>query len=210
MGMRPIVVRQGDYLTQLAFRHGFNAEEVWNAGENSELRQHRANPEMLAPGDVLHIPDTPEDGPSLQIGSTNKYVAHVPKVRVVVELGDEDRVLPNEPYRVEGLGAPIAGRSNAEGHVELNVPVTTREVLIVLPEHDAIIPVFVGDLDPINALSGVRQRLRHLGYYELGSEAVEPEADTSAIRRFQRDRQLPVTGELDDRTRDALRDAHRS
>lgn len=210
MGMQPYVVRQGDYLTQLAFRHGFDAREVWNASQNEALRRLRPDPEMLAPGDVLQIPDTPAAGPALRIGAANRYVARVPKVRVSIELGDESRALANEPYRVEGLGAPITGRSDGDGRVHLDVPVTTREVHIALPERGVVIPVMVGDLDPLETLSGVRQRLVHLGYYDLGGRPAEAEDDLAAVRRFQRDRQLPITGEVDDATRRALSEAHRS
>lgn len=210
MAMRPYVIRQGDYLSQLAFQHGFDADAVWNAPDNEALRRARPNRELLAPGDLLQIPVAPIEEPALEIGASNRYVARVPTVRVTLELGDEDRALANEPYRVEGLGRPISGQSDGSGHVEIEVPVTTREVHVALPGRGMVIPVQVGHLDPVETLNGVRQRLQHLGHYDLGGRPAEPEDDAVALRRFQRDRQLPATGELDDATRRALSQAHRS
>ncbi|MBK8252388.1 MAG: peptidoglycan-binding protein [Polyangiaceae bacterium] len=208
MGMRPYVIRQGDYLSRLAFRFGFKADDVWNASENEGLRRIRSNPEMLAPGDVLQIPDTPERGPSVRIGGNNRYKAEVPKVQVSLHLTDEGRAMANEPYRVEGLARPITGQSNGEGRVEFEVPVTSREVMVHLPNRHTSVPVRVGDLDPPNTESGVLQRLDHLGYYRPNSES--PDEGQNAIRRFQRDRGLPDTGELNEATRNAIMEAHES
>src|SRR5208337_3002899 len=57
MAMVPYVVRQGDYLAQIAFRRGFVADRVWSAPENATLREARKDPNILAPGDILHVPD---------------------------------------------------------------------------------------------------------------------------------------------------------
>jgi hypothetical protein len=210
MGTRPYVIRQGDYLTALAFRFGFDAQEVWGSADNEGLRARRPNPELLAPGDVLRIPDAPREGARVRIGTTNRYRARVPGVPIVLRLEDRGQPLADEPYRVEGLGAPREGRSGADGVVRFEVPATVREVRVVLPRRQAVVPVRVGHLDPIEERSGVRQRLEHLGYYfDMAGEPTR-ETDAVALRRFQRDRGLAATGELDDETRRALAEAHGS
>lgn len=208
MSRRPYVIRQGDYLTRLAFRFGFDADEVWNAPENEALRRARPNREMLAPGDVLSIPDAPREGPALRVGSNNRYRARVPVVPVKLRLRDGDQALANEPYRVDGLPRPVSGQSNGQGEIELEVPVTSREVQVTLTNRHTTVPVRVGDLDPPTTGSGARQRLDHLGYYRTQTNS--PEDDARAIRLLQRERGLPETGELDPATRDALSQAHGS
>ena len=59
MTMRPYVVRQGDYLTGLADRHGFDPKQVWEDQRNAELRAERPSPEVLAPGDIVFLPEHP-------------------------------------------------------------------------------------------------------------------------------------------------------
>lgn len=208
MSRRPYVIRQGDYLTRLAFRFGFDADEVWSAPENEALRRARPNREMLAPGDVLSIPDEPREGPALRVGGNNHYRARVPVVPVKIRLRDGDHPLANEPYRVDGLPRSISGQSDGEGQIEFEVPVTSREVQLTLTNRHTVVPVRVGDLDPPSTASGVRQRLDHLGYNR--TQAVGPDDDARALRMLQRDHDLPETGEIDEATRSALSGAHGS
>jgi hypothetical protein len=67
-------------------------------------------------------------------------------------------------------------------------------------------------MDPADEASGVRKRLENLGH--LPAAAVDPESEEillrCAIEAFQRARGIDPTGELDDRTRQELLDAHGS
>ena len=56
MEMRPYVVRQGEHLAGIAARYGFDPQPVWEHEANSELREQRRDPQILAPGDLLYIP----------------------------------------------------------------------------------------------------------------------------------------------------------
>jgi hypothetical protein len=51
--MQPYVVRENDFLLKIAFEFGFDADSVWNAPNNDDLRRLRPNPNQLFPGDVL-------------------------------------------------------------------------------------------------------------------------------------------------------------
>ena len=55
--MKPYVVKQGDYLLKLAHGLGFDADTVWNADENADLKAKR-DPNILCPGDLLYVPDS--------------------------------------------------------------------------------------------------------------------------------------------------------
>jgi hypothetical protein len=211
MAMQPYVIRQGDYLARLAHEIGFDADEVWNHESNRELRALRPNPQVLAPGDVLRVPDRPRTALSINAGGTHRYRGHVPRVGVRVVLQDGGRPLADEPYVVEGAGAPIEGRSDGQGLVRFEVPMHVREVLLPLPGRHVVLPVRVGYLDPVSDASGVRQRLRQLGYggqLGHGGEAGGHEGDRRAIAAFQSAHDLPVTGEADDATRAALARTH--
>lgn len=217
--MRPYVIRQGDHLTKLAAAMGFAAEEVWTDPANEGLRASRADSNMLAPGDVLWVPVTPKEGLPISPGGIRKFVATIPKVRVDVLLRDGVKVLGNEPYVLEGLSQPVMGTSDREGKLTILAPAHTREVSLRLPERGMVLPVRIGDLDPPEERSGVRQRLAHLGYHGLEpwtrSEGRREAADEEerlrrAIRRFQEDRGLNVTGDADEATRTALIAVHGS
>lgn len=218
--MRPYIVQHGDYLTELAFRLGFDGAEVWNAEENAGLRALRDNPNQLHPGDVLYIPaESTRSAVRAYAHVTNRYAATVPRVRVKVVLRTPEALLADEAYEVEGLPEKVTGTTGADGSVALELPLSVRVVSLYLPRVNAVFPVQVGELDPVTEPSGVRQRLEHLGYYgwAVGPGAMLPRAtrdydalDELAIAAFQRASRLAVTGLVDDPTRDALRAAHGS
>lgn len=71
----------------------------------------------------------------------------------------------------------------------------------------------IGELNPLHdapdgGVSGAQARLRNLGYDRGAIDGRAGPRTTSALRRFQRDHDLDVSGTLDDPTRSALQKAH--
>jgi peptidoglycan hydrolase-like protein with peptidoglycan-binding domain len=68
----------------------------------------------------------------------------------------------------------------------------------------------LGGLDPTSEVNGQQERLKNLGYDcgEITGETTDRTRD--ALRAFQKDHNLDVTGESDDRTIAALESAHGS
>ena len=205
----PYVVRQGDSLAKLAFVQGFDADEIWGLPENAAISGLRRDPNMLRPGDILQLPVRPKEALSLTAGTTNRYVANVPRVHVHLCLRDDaGNALGNEPYEIQGLGPARTGTSTAEGDVSFEAPVVTREVSLLLTERGITLPIRIGDLDPVEESSGVRMRLQHLGLLRAGDH--DDGALRSSVRAFQEAQGLPPTGQIDDATRTALITAHGS
>ena len=212
---RPYVVRQGDHLAKLAHTHGFDAEEVWGHEQNTDLRQLLRTPDVLAPGDILHVPVKPKEGLAFAAGTSNRYRAAVPKIKVSLTFKDEERVFSNEPFEVHGLGSEgthgqtSEGKTDANGRLNLELPVTAREVSIVFPNQNVAYDVRIGDMDPAAELSGIKKRLENLGYLprdcDLGTEDAYLVAALSA---FQKKHGLEGTGAVDDATKRALEEEH--
>ncbi|APR81838.1 Hypothetical protein A7982_07187 [Minicystis rosea] len=137
-------------------------------------------------------------------------MAQVPKVKIKVLLRRGRKVLSDQPYVVRGLpGDPMTGTTDGEGKVELQVPVTVREIVIILPEKKLSYPLLIGDLDPMSEESGVRKRLHNLGHLrEPKGDDDRPQSLARAVRAFQAENELEATGELDETTRDALERGH--
>lgn len=214
--MTPYIVRQGDYLAKLAFIHGFDADEVWSHPKNAELAKLRADPNILAPGDILHIPVKKKEGLSIRKGATNRYVAKAPKVRVCIAFKTADeQPLANEPYEIEGLGgteleSKVKGTTDENGNLQIDAPVHVRELSAYFPRLHRMFQIRVGDMDPIAEATGIRKRLRHLG---IGDERLvknleDPMVLSDAVASFQEAQGMSPTGELDADTRDALLKAH--
>ncbi len=228
MGMHTYVVRQGDYLTRLAAQRGFDADEVWNHADNAALRRRRPSPEVLAPGDLIRLPEREPRELRLRSRTKNRFRASVPRVEIRVTLTQGDQRLSNEPYVVEGVGAAsITGSSDGSGVVSVQVPVTTSALQLRLPNRSCVYPILVGHMDPLSEDSGLRSRLQHLGHLDgslreslsfgaLGTsaflrETIPGPADDAlpaALESFQRAHGLPVTGRADEATVAAIRRAH--
>ncbi len=199
----PYLVRQGDYVAALAARLGFDAQTVWLHERNATLRAKRKSASILAPGDVLYIPESNQAKAPLKPGTTNRYRARVPKARVEVALHGRgsDRRLANEPYELRGLGRDVIhGSTDAEGRLILSLPIHVRSVDVTFPGLGVRMPVQVGHLDPLDTPSGLEHRLEHLGYDLRDLQA--------ALRAFQRDMQLTETGAFDAATVSALESKH--
>lgn len=184
--MEPYVIRQGDYLLSLAYQFGFDADAVWNDPKNADLRQLRSNPNILYPTDLLYIPDpTPAPMTTLTVGTTNSFVASAPTVTITLTFSDTS--LASQAYTVRELEQLTGLTSDATGTVTFTIPVTLATATIVFTASGATYVVKIGNLDPIDTLSGVFQRLQHLGFIdddaECDSSNLEPVR--LALRNFK-------------------------
>lgn len=215
--MRPYVVRQGDHLSGLAARFGFDAQQVWQHADNEEVREARPNPEVLSPGDILFIPEPDPEPLPLEVHTTNRYAAPQPRIRLGLSLrGPGNEPLANEPYRLEGIPRPVTGNTDGDGFITDTLPAHTRSVRVVLPNlNDHTFLVQVGHLNPTDEPSGLEAQLRGLGYLpslagldEHHPRVADPDADAealqAAVRAFQRDHDIEETGEADAATIDAI------
>lgn len=215
--MRPYVVRQGDYLAQIAHRRSFSAEKVWNHPLNDALRMKRASPDILHPGDIVYVPDAREGWSPLPLttGGENPFTARIPTVEIKLVLERADRTpIANKPFRVEGMGQePFEGTTDGSGLALFAVPVHVREVGLSLDEDSLYYHVRVGNLDPADEASGAAKRLAHLGYLApINFDSLQPIAHdlAEAIASFQEAQGIRVTRYLDRATLDALVQAHGS
>ncbi len=88
------------------------------------------------------------------------------------------------------------------------MPRKARLILNPGTADEEIIPLGLGDMDPINTTNGVRKRLKNLGFYCADSgDEITPDLD-SALRKFQEAKSLTVNGQIDQTTKDALKQAH--
>jgi hypothetical protein len=211
--MRSYVVKQGDYLTKLAFEQGFDAAEVWNDGKNAELKGKRKSMDILCPGDVLYLPEPNTPTPEVQAQSSNSYASNVPVAPIRLRLTKAGEPIAGKEYRVEGLPSEVTGTTDGAGELSFEAPVTTREVTVVIESIGSRYHVAIGDLDPHDEITGVRMRLAHLGYMAGGLDAVgEPleQLTKFAVSAFQSAAGLEITGVVDEATLAALVERHGS
>lgn len=218
--MKAYIIGRGEDLRGIAARLGFDPDEVWNADENRELRERRHSPQVLAPGDVIFVPEAEQEDLAVTAKTTNEYVADVEYLLVRVQLAaGGSRPRGGEPYEVHGLREVITGTADGDGVIEVEVPAHARQVFLHFPDQGTTTRVRLGDLNPEDDDDGIRTRLFNLGYLPndemMGPRLARRQTPdqrrqdlADAVRHFQEEAGLDATGELDDATRAAIRERH--
>lgn len=202
------IVRRGDSLSSLAERYGFDPERIWTDPANSELCARRPDPEILAPGDRLVIPDKALREVKCETGRVHQF--RRVGVPAVLSLRILDMGVPrgNERYVLEVEGRRSAGKTDASGVLRHWVPPSARRAELFLGPEEQRFEIAIGAMAPIDEPTGVQKRLRNLGFDCGEAEGEDSPATRAALARFQESRGLPATGKVDVATRTALLEAH--
>lgn len=200
-------IRQGESVASLAAAAGHAPATLWQHPANAALREKRASMNVLSPGDEIFIPDVRAKSFGAETGKRYRFrlrgVPAVFRLRLLRD-GEPRRDLA---YRLEVAGAVIQGRTDARGVLVAHVPPDVREMRLFLDGERTPHLLRVGNLDPVDDISGLQQRLENLGVACVESGVLD-DGTRSALRRFQRLVGLAETGEPDAETRRRLQEAH--
>jgi hypothetical protein len=179
--VQPYVIKQGDYLALIGYRLGFDADTVWNDPSNESLRNQRSDPNVLFPGDVLYVPDPPvaaPSGTSLQTGSNNSFTSSAPTVQVSLKF--VDAALASQSVTIAELPEMTGLTTGGDGTLSLTLPVTLQSLSVVFANDGPTFLCQVGDMNPLDTVSGIAHRLQNLGY--LNPNEDDDGSDVDAIR----------------------------
>lgn len=209
------IVRPGDYLSKIAKQYRFTKwETIYYHPENADFRRKRPNPNVIYPGDRIHIPDVDrkiEPGATEQV---HRFRLEGDRLRLRIVIRDhEGRALANEPYLISLDREEIRGSTDAEGLLDEEIPIGVTSGRLRIERLDLDVPLRIGMLDPTDdgdagspIVTGAQGRLNNLGFFCGQVDGDEGPKTTAAVRSFQESvlgRREP-TGELDKETRDAL------
>jgi len=206
--MPKITASQGDSIPSLAQDNGHFWQKLWDHGENAALKAKRKNPNQLMEGDEVFIPELELKKESRGADSRHVFKRKgVPaKLKMQLFLLGEPR--KNEPYVLELDGKLITGNLDGDGKLEQFIPPNCKGGSLQLKGGKEIIPIKLGFLNPIDEISGVKQRLNNLGF-RCGSEDNElNDQAKAALKEFQAKHKLPESGELDAATKSKLQAMH--
>jgi N-acetylmuramoyl-L-alanine amidase len=147
-------------------------------------------------------------------GSSHRFSAEVPAHAIQLRLQSGGRAHPEEGYTALVDGRSITGTIGSDGMVTIPVRPTTRVVVLTIHErwddfeHDHVMHLRVGGLDPATSTTGVQARLSHLCFQPGRVDGELGPRTRDAVRRFQAAHGLELTGEVDDATRDRLVQEH--
>jgi hypothetical protein len=206
------VVKQGDCVESLAVTTGHFWQTLWNLPENAALKAARGSPNLLLPGDQLYVPEIRPIEVDAVTEERHRFVRKgVPsKLRLRIMQGNQPR--GSEPYQLVIDGTASQGTTDTDGWIEINMPPDAQSgELVVGPDAltRQVFPLDLGGMDPITEITGVQKRLRNLGYPCDATGEIDDET-RSALAMFQVSVDLEASGELDQTTRQTLKEAHGS
>jgi putative peptidoglycan binding protein len=227
---KKVLVRQGDFLAQIAKDHGFHdPATIWNAPENAQLRQDRPDPNVLLPDDEIFIPDKIDKAVAVASGKRTTFQVGAPGTRLRLRVRSPDGLpLVGAICKVVvAQDAEVTG-TNDQGVVDRAMPPLEPNVpRPIAGRLDILDPPFelhlaIGALNPDTDIEGQQARLNNLGYFAGFDPVVvgDPKSDDErlaaqqfkwAVEEFQKDvMKIQPTGIMDAATRAALVAEHGS
>src|SRR5438105_358348 len=91
-------VQSGDCISSIANEHGFFPDTVWNDSANAALREKRKNPNVLAPGDTVVIPDKREKTEARDSGQEYRFRKRGVPAKFRLRLLAEGKPIANAPF----------------------------------------------------------------------------------------------------------------
>lgn len=155
-------IRQGESVMSIAEANGFLWETLWNHPKNSRLKSKRGDPDVLMPGDVLHVPDLGEKKESAGVGQCHNFKrkgipavlrlslkrpkadpdgklepmsAGLSEFKEPERKATEDEPMADVPYAVYADGKLVKeGKTGGDGKIEAKIPPAARGARIVLDQ----------------------------------------------------------------------------
>lgn len=200
-------VQQGDCLSSIAKRFNMLPMTIWNAGENAQLKEKRKSPNILFPGDKLIIPDLNDKQIGCATDQEHKFVRKGARCKLRVRfriLGSDGKEtkLSNEAFTLDLDHKIINGNTDGAGGVRQSIDPGAGRGFIRIRGRK--FPFNLGALDPHDSISGMQARLNQCGYNAGPVDGIIGPRTQAALRKFQKDQGLSVTGEQNQETNDAL------
>ena len=194
----------GETTSSLAKKKGFFWRTIWEHPENAGLRAKRKDPNVLFETDDIFIPE--REIKKVSKGTEQEHVfkrkGEPSKLKVqMLKLG---KPRANEDYVLDVDGKQKNGKTDGDGKLEHYIPGDAKTGKLIFKSGKEVYPLRLGNLDPLDQISGVQQRLNNLGYSCGGEMGKLGEKTKEALKKFQGEHKLKVSGEPDAATKAKL------
>jgi hypothetical protein len=200
-------IQQGDSVIRLGDRYGFDPDTIWNDSANAALKEKRKDMNELVPGDEVTVPDKRAKTVDAAAGAVHRFRRVGIPAYFRLQLFDADEPRANQSFALTVDGNVYSGTTDADGILQLYLPASSREGILLIGPDDFTVEIDFGHLDPITEISGVQKRLNNLGFFSSESGELD-DATRDALADFQYAAGLDDTGEPDDATLAKLAEVH--
>lgn len=184
-------VRRGDCLTSIAYESGFFWQTLWDHPDNEALRERRASPFTLVPGeDAVAIPDLRQKQETCRTEKVHTFRRRGVPAKLKLRLLHEDGTpRADEEYFLEVDGELVSTdkKTDGDGRIEEFIRPNAQKARLFLDGGVEVHELSLGHLQPVETTRGVKARLASLGLYEGAIDGEESPALAEAIARFRLD-----------------------
>jgi Putative peptidoglycan binding domain/LysM domain len=203
-------VKQGECLNSIAYDNGFFWQTLWDADENSDLKDLRQDARVLMPGDTVTIIDKrqkTQEGPTDQ-RHRFKMKGVPAKLRIQLMWNGQPRA--NQDYQIEIDGQKATGTTDGEGKLEFSIPPNAKSGTLTIGQElqQRTYNLKLGSLNPVKEITGLQQRLNNLGYWCGPVTGEMNDGTRAAVKDFQTDAQIDIDGIAGSQTDAKLTDFH--
>lgn len=210
-------VEQGDHLSKIAKDNGFTDYTIiWNHPNNAELKKKRQSPNVLFPGDQVFVPDMEQKQESGATDKRHTFTVDTKPLKLCLVLEDQyEKPIGGAQCALRVKDQVTQPTTSADGKIEQDIPPDADKAFLVVrsdetPYRNVLLVFNIGDLDPVDEVSGQVARLNNLGYFAGKLDGSDDDAFASAIQEFQCDFGLVVDGICGPKTQAKLKQVHGS
>lgn len=197
-------VGMGGTTSGFAKSYGFFWRTIWEHPENAGLRAKRKDPNVLFETDDMFIPDKVVKKVSKGTEAQHVFKRKGEPSKIKMQLFKLGKPRANEDYVFEVDGKKTNGTTDGDGKLEHFIPGNARTGKLIFKGGKEIHALRLGNLDPLDQITGVQQRLNNLGYNCGGEMGKLGEKTKEALKKFQADNKMNASGEPDAATKSKL------
>jgi hypothetical protein len=201
-------VQEGDCISSIAFKYGFFWETIWNDAHNALIKKERKDPNILAPGDIVFIPDKKLKDERRPTGKMHRFQLKSVPAKLRLQLFEGEVPRANQAYELIVHDRKLRGTTNINGVLTESIPPDATEGELIIGPHREHYTLLFGYLNPLSELSGVQERLNNLGYNCGAADGQLNDQTDTALKAFQSRFGLQETGAVDQATREKLEYVH--
>ena len=202
-------------MSSIARQYGFHdPDKLYSAPDNSALKTKRTNPNILAAGDTVKIPDKETKVEQRAADSKHKFKAKgfLTHLRLVIE-DFETNPLENKAYKLEVGQDVYEDTTKGGGLIEQLVSASAKKGKLTVWLDDKKISCIswlleIGDLDPHDEATGVQARLNNLGYTCGPVDGKVGPLTKAAVKSFKKKNGLADNDTIDAATQDKLKELY--
>ena len=201
-------VKQGDCISSIAEINGLFWEKIWNHPKNAKLKEKRKDPNILYPGDVVFVPEKEEKQESGATEQRHRFRQKGVPAKLCLQLKAGDEPLANISYILFIDGEVFSGVTDDDGKLKHHIPPNAMHGKVLVGENQEEYLLDLGQIDPIDQVTGVQARLNNLGFDCGNVDGVPGPKTKAAIKEFQKQYDLTESVEINQQTLEKLREVY--